>query len=517
MSRRLSRRDFIRLSSVFTASSLTLACGLLVEDVSDLNIPEGTDSNPETPIPQAQEMGEPETRYEVIVIGGGIAGLTAAYLLQDAGQDVLVLEHADQPGGRALTGIYKGVHYARGAEYLGEPEGALRRIIRKLDLETVMIPDPMDAHYHAGRFYWNDDGIALMHIQDSGLNTVNRFIRQVQDMQENYIELPDFNLDSEIASLDNITARQWFEQNGYSGSLQEAYNVAARGLFGANLDEISALSYIPEIAFDFEDSEPIEDVEDLDNIPNRMGYDTGSYTFKTGITEVTQALADALGKRLHLDATAGSVTQTGNTYRVRYILDGEEHLLAADRIILAVPAPAALEIASSVLDEPRRNILAQIPYSQYLTLALFSDEPIFNRAFDLAVPDGWFFTDIYDSTWVERTYTPSLPGNVWVAGVYIAPHSYKDNSLHGLDEQEAFERVMADLEQALPGARSKVTGYELTRFPYAYPVMVPGAYQRLLRLHQLNRGSLILAGDYMIYPTFEAACDSGELAAEKVL
>ena len=42
-------------------------------------------------------------------------------------------------------------------------------------------------------------------------------------------------------------------------------------------------------------------------------------------------------------------------------------------------------------------------------------------------------------------------------------------------------------------------------------------HKRLTHLNELNTGSLILAGDYMIYPTFEAASDSGELAAERVM
>ena len=46
--------------------------------------------------------------------------------------------------------------------------------------------------------------------------------------------------------------------------------------------------------------------------------------------------------------------------------------------------------------------------------------------------------------------------------------------------------------------------------------MTLGAYRRLRRLHELNAGNLMLAGDYMIYPTFEAAVESGALAANKL-
>jgi hypothetical protein len=47
--------------------------------------------------------------------------------------------------------------------------------------------------------------------------------------------------------------------------------------------------------------------------------------------------------------------------------------------------------------------------------------------------------------------------------------------------------------------------------------MPPGAYDRLSRLHaQLEDSPPQLAGDYLIYPTFEAAADSREMAAERL-
>jgi len=74
-----------------------------------------------------------------------------------------------------------------------------------------------------------------------------------------------------------------------------------------------------------------------------------------------------------------------------------------------------------------------------------------------------------------------------------------------------------DLEKMFPGVRNKVDGYDVYRHIFAYPVMTIGAYHRLSRLHEISEGSFILAGDFMIFPTFEAAVDSGFLAAEKAM
>ncbi|MCP4149228.1 MAG: hypothetical protein GY757_15885, partial [bacterium] len=156
-------------------------------------------------------------------------------------------------------------------------------------------------------------------------------------------------------------------------------------------------------------------------------------------------------------------------------------------------------------------------YSPYITVALFSDEAIYNSAFDLAVPDNLFFTDVYDSTWVQRAYDDSLTNKQkYIISIYIAAQSYSDTTLLQLADSQVLANIYTNLNTIFPGAQQKVTGYDIQRFPYAYPVMTQGAYTRLTRLHDITTGNVQLAGDYMIYPTFEAAVETGYLAAEKI-
>ena len=86
-----------------------------------------------------------------------------------------------------------------------------------------------------------------------------------------------------------------------------------------------------------------------------------------------------------------------------------------------------------------------------------------------------------------------------------------------MTDEEILAAVRADLERVLPGAGAKIIASRVERFPYAFPVMTLGAHKRLMRLHAITAGRLLLAGDYMVYPTFEGAAKSGYLAARKAI
>jgi len=294
-------------------------------------------------------------------------------------------------------------------------------------------------------------------------------------------------------------------------------NVTFKGLFGATIDEISALSALTEIAFDYEKSEEIDNIDDLENISTSDDDETGMYAFGEGISEIPLGIAKYLKDKVQLNSTVTKIVKKGEVFKVFYLdKNNEMDFDEAYSVILATPAPISVAIGREVLSNKQKEIMKKVAYAPYLTVALFSEVPIFNRGFDLALPDGSFFTDIYDATWIERYYNDKLRNKkVWITTVYVAPGTYKDHSILYMAEETVMNRIYEHLNRFLPGSREKVLSFEINRFNTAYPVMTLGAYHRLTYLHKITKNGLYLAGDYMVYPTFEAAVVSGELAAEK--
>lgn len=341
-------------------------------------------------------------------------------------------------------------------------------------------------------------------------------MKALKGVAAHYEEVPNYDPNGELARLDKVTCKQWFDELELPDVYAETYNVTFRGLFGANINEVSALGAFAEIAFDFEGMDhPLskEDIEDI--ILGKDSEGSGAYSFRHGIAEVIEALANFMGDRAQHSSRVLSVTGNDEEgYEVVYQHGGVEKTVNTQSVIFSTPMPVTKAIGAQVLPPDQQSLMNLVPYAQFVTAAIFSEEPIYTDAFDLAVPDGWFVTDVYDCTWMQKKLGEKHKG--YVASMYIGPHTYKDTSLVGMSDADLLENSYKDVQKIWPDIRDKVKGYDIHRFEYAYPVMTPGAYGRLTKLWSMLNGGVQIAGDGMIYPTFEAAVQSGTIAAERI-
>src|SRR6267378_1714762 len=83
-------------------------------------------------------MGTQSADADVIVIGGGIAGVAAALRLKDRGLDPLVLEAESRVGGRMTTDRVNGFVIDRGVTLLGNAFGSMRTLVKRLGLSSLV-------------------------------------------------------------------------------------------------------------------------------------------------------------------------------------------------------------------------------------------------------------------------------------------------------------------------------------------------------------------------------------------
>ncbi|WP_373514916.1 NAD(P)/FAD-dependent oxidoreductase [Persicitalea sp.] len=79
-----------------------------------------------------------ETSYPIIIIGGGVAGLSCARYLQQAGRECLILEAAEAVGGRVRTDLHEGFRLDRGFQILLTSYPEAKRLLDydSLDLQA---------------------------------------------------------------------------------------------------------------------------------------------------------------------------------------------------------------------------------------------------------------------------------------------------------------------------------------------------------------------------------------------
>src|ERR671918_234993 len=92
--------------------------------------------------PSSRIASRKDQEEDIVILGAGLAGLTAAIILARAGRSITVFEQSSKAGGRARTENIDGFYFNQGphALYLG---GAGNRVLRELGIKYSGNPPPL--------------------------------------------------------------------------------------------------------------------------------------------------------------------------------------------------------------------------------------------------------------------------------------------------------------------------------------------------------------------------------------
>lgn len=166
-------------------------------------------------IPDYGQLPEPAEDVDVAVVGGGLSGLTSAYLLRE--HNTVLLELRDRFGGNSQGETWQGINYSLGGAYFITPDHGsfLDHFYHELGLQHLVRvndpPDPMELNGVILDDFWNGDGFP-----ENERQAFARYAQVVTDIWEN--QYPDIPLSSDpveaerVRQLDMLTFREDVEQ-----------------------------------------------------------------------------------------------------------------------------------------------------------------------------------------------------------------------------------------------------------------------------------------------------------------
>ncbi len=435
---------------------------------------------------------------EVVVVGGGIAGLTGAQALRD--RDVLLLEAGSRPGGR-IHSEPRGDNWLNfGAHVFGGPESASGKLLDGLGIEVAPVPGRLAAVSLNGKL-------------------VSR-----GPVESFPLRLP-MPLRSRV-SLVKTGIRLRLAVRKYAGiaAVREGEDPAER--------QQRMLAFMDDRSFAQFSGELPEDVDLLfrstltrsSGEPEELaaGYGVGYFHLvwdkKGGLSRnvlggssvATDTLASALGERVRLGARVTAVEPAGDGVRVTY--DGAEGplVIEARAVIVATPAFVTREIVTG-LPADTAAALDAIRYGPYVVGAFLTREtgPMpWDDLYALATPKR-SFSMLFNTANVRRTGEGArAPGGSFM--VYAAAGFAR--RLEGLDDDAVRERFLADLHEVLPATRGLVEEVVISRWERGlpYPHVGRSALQPALTR---SLAPVWLAGDYLGTWYTETAVQTGLGAA----
>lgn len=447
--------------------------------------------------------GTRDAPLDVVVVGGGMSGLTAAWLIKN--KNVLVLERQSIPGGRTISGTWGGFSYPKGTEYIGPPEGFLESLFTALKLVPFPIPLPQAAVAYEGKIYSGTKILGFLPDQaiSDGYDRIAAELMRLEKTGINEDALfTGVTALEQFADLDRISVSTWLEQQKAPALAAQVIDVENRGLFGAGNADFSMLFNLPETAWNMFD-DTVETEAD------------GMWTFPKGMSEVIDALAVALGDRLQTGSEVIKVVvEKSDLVAVTYRRAGREETVWGKQVLFTSPAPVTARLAGAGLSTTVRGALNSIRYTPYIVVNLFTSTRIWKEAWTLSSLDDYFVT-LYD---VVRTQTTATYDGPSILGIYLAPTKADDVSFLALSETDVMAKIMQGLLRYDPDINAKVLGHDLYRIRHAFPVFRPG-YLDILRILEQDtsvHGPIYLAGDYTVYPTFDGAAISALQAVKSM-
>ncbi|HSB12459.1 MAG TPA: FAD-dependent oxidoreductase [Blastocatellia bacterium] len=448
-------------------------------------------------------MGQPR---DIVVLGGGLAGLAAGLELKRAGHNVTILEARKFAGGRVQTirDFADGQYAEAGA--ISFPASHNFTYGYATDFGLPLRPAfgaPLDsiANIRGSQFRINAQGEASIpfHLTSSersagvfGLTSLylGNFMNEVGNPRK-----PNWPPE-ELSAIDAISLKQLLSDLGASDGAIDIIAASQLGLLGFGLDSFSAMDGVVTEAI----------------APSEIFYE-----IVDGNDRLTSKLKKKVKKQFKKSSVVKRIEHNQNNVTITYETPDGIQTITADRVICTLPFPVLknIEVSPAFSEDKQRaiNELKLTPVTRtYLQFR--------SRVWEQAGLSGYGLTDLP----IQNTYSPTLTqgGKRGILASYAGGQRALD--LGGMSESDRQSFVLQKMGSLFSGINSRFDSglsYLWHEDPWArggFAYFEPGQMTTLLPIAQRPEGRVHFAGEHTSawHGWMNGALESGNRAAEEV-
>ena len=418
-------------------------------------------------------------RLDVAVLGGGVAGLTTAYLLRD--RELEVFDAASHIGGRTRSLQQPdGIWLNTGAQYVSTDRV---KVVELADaVGARLLTDDNLEEYWRGLYPDNRD-------ERSEIESVIERItsEQMHRRPATEPELDDQPFDQWLGDVSPATHRffdRWCQIMN-SGSSVEISLYGALWLWGDQRSTPWIDRPVPR-------------------------HDRGDAVFDGGTNEFTKALARGNGGRVSLRSRVSQVRASDGGYAIEIEDDHGLRQVWARHVVSAVPAPVAAEVIDG-LPGWKRQALGAVRYGRFMTTNIVvSPEGAKSTRYPLTASRS-------DVVYNLDAFVIRTPGDFDERGGCF--HNIVGDPTCRVTWDDPADTIktgtLLELFRRQPKYRDRVVRVEVQRWLHGMPLYSVG---RMKTFEQLAEpvGGIFFCGDYSWASNMEGAALSGERAAAQV-
>lgn len=444
---------------------------------------------------------------DAIIVGGGLAGLTAAWWLRH--RDILVLESEKRFGGRVQS-ERRGSYWLNwgGHVYAGDGS-ATDELLKSVGVVSAPMPGTLK-------------GIAMNgKVLLSGSVDTYPFRIPMSWSTRAALVKPGLKVRMAVKNYGKVVARRHGED--YWSQQQRVYefmNDQTFRDFVGELPEDADAFFKPTVSRSSADPEQVAAGAGVGyfNLVWSKDNTEGGLTryIMGGASNIPDTIAASLNDRCLTEAVVHEVVQEDNAVTVRYTKDGVDHEERGRFVVLATQAPISQKIAKNINPEMSRA-LAGIKYGPYVSAAFLTNEngpQLWDKAYAIATPKRSFNVAFNMSNMVRAGEPQGYrePGSSFMT---FSPASFA-RVFEGKSDNFVIETYLRDLDDIFPGFSKNVVESRVERWELGIPYCFPGRAK--LQPHLIRpSGSIYLAGDYLGTFYTETSIQTATTAAQHIL